>query len=332
MPEESFVSFVVIAYNEAANIARALGAIVALEGLNGYEVIVVNDGSHDDTAQIVKNIAVHNPAIRLIDLTENRGRGYARGTGINKARGELIATVDADIILPVDWLTRTRSALREYDAVGGTAVPDGDVTYLHKRFRLTPRLVGNTTPVTGSNALYRRKVFDVASFDPALREGEDSALNHALEDLGLSYATVPGLLVQHEGNKPFVSSLRWLFDIGRGATRQLLIYREVRQPDLVTGAFVGAAALGLLVAVPGRRLVGVAIPIGFVIVAAVQHVRSRFETPRSHWRRIVPAVAVDSAMLTAYFTGRLVGLSELFRPTSLSSEPKHRLPKNRQID
>jgi glycosyltransferase involved in cell wall biosynthesis len=332
VPEESFVSFVVIAYNEAANIARTLGAIMALEKLNGYEIIVVDDGSHDDTAQIVRNITAHNPSVRLIELTENRGRGYARSVGISAARGELIATVDADIILPADWLTRTRTALREYDAVGGTAVPDGDVTYLHKRFRLTPRFVGNTTPVTGSNALYRRKVFEVASFDPALREGEDSALNHALEDLGLSYATVPGLLVQHEGNKPFVSSLRWLFDIGRGATRQLLVYREVRQPDLVTGAFVGAAALGLLVVVPGRRLVGAAIPMGFVIVAAVQHVRSRFETPRSHWRRVVPAVAVDSAMLTAYFTGRLIGLSELFRASSLSSEPKRCLLRNRRAD
>lgn len=328
MADESFVSFVVIAYNEAANIARTLTAIASLEALDEYEIIVVNDGSRDGTARIVNDFAAHNPRIRLIDLLENRGRGYARSTGISQARGELIATVDADIILPADWLSRTRAALHEYDAVGGTAVPDGDVTYLHKRFRLVPRLVGNTTAVTGSNALYRRKVFEVAGFDCSLREGEDSALNHAMERLGLSYATVPGVLVQHEGSKPLGTSLRWLFDIGRGATRQLITYREVRQPDLVTGAFIGATAFGLLIASRKRRVLGVAVPVGFVVAAGLQHVRSRFETPRSHWRRVVPAVGVDSAMLTAYFAGRLVGLTELVRPTSPGSGAEQDSPRD----
>jgi GT2 family glycosyltransferase len=313
VPEESFVSFVVIAYNEEANIARTLAAITALEELGEYEVIVVNDGSRDNTAQVVGDIAMRNPCVRLIDIAENCGRGYARSKGITAARGELIATVDADILLPRDWLARTRAALRDHDAVGGTAVPDGDVAYLCKRFRLVPRLVGHTTTVTGSNGLYHRGVFDVVNFEPALRDGEDVALNYAMERQGLSYATVPGLLVQHEENKALGTSLRWLFDIGRGATRQFLTYHEVRQPDLVAGAFVGAATLGLFAATREHRIIGAVIPVGFVLAASVQHVRSRFETPRSDWLKVAPAVAIDSALLTAYFAGRLVGLTALRR-------------------
>jgi glycosyltransferase involved in cell wall biosynthesis len=294
VPEEIFVSFVVIAYNEAANIGRTLAAIADLEDLGEHEVIVVDDGSRDDTAQVVADIAARDSCVELIRLAENRGRGYARSTGIGAASGELIATVDADIILPRNWFARARAALADHDAVGGIAVPDGDVAYIHKRFRLVPRIVDGTTTVTGNNGLYRREVFDIVNFDPALREGEDIALNHAMDRQGLSSVTVPGLLVRHEENKTLRTSLRWLFESGRGATRQLLVYHEVRQPDLVTGAFVGATALGLFLALREHRLIGPAIPVGFVLAASAQHVRSRFETPRSDWAKVARAVGVSA--------------------------------------
>jgi GT2 family glycosyltransferase len=319
------LSFVVIAYNEAANIARTLAAITELDGLGEYEVLVVDDGSSDGTAQIVADIAVRNPCVRLIELGENHGRGYARRTGVAQARGGLIALVDADILLPADWLIRARTALRDHDAVGGIAVPDGDVAYICKRFRLVPRVVPGTTDVTGNNGLYRRQVFDVVGFDPALREGEDSALNHAMRRHGLSPVTVPGLLVHHEEDKTLGTSLKWLFDIGRGATRQMFAYRQVRQPDVVAGAFLSTVTLGLFLAWREHPLIGVAIPSGFVLAASVQHVRTRFETPRSHWPRMAPAVAVDSALLTAYFAGRLVGLTALWQ-CAAHTTPESRTP------
>ena len=179
--------------------------------------------------------------------------------------------------------------------------------YLYRRFRLTPRVVGATTTVAGSNGLYRRGVFDVAGFDETLREGEDSALNHAMARLGLSAATVPGLLVQHQERKSFGTSLRWLFETGQGATRQLIAYREVRQPDLAAAAFAASLAAGLLAVRARRPLLAAAIPAGFVLAASAQHVRSRFHTPGPHWRRVAPAVAADAALLTAYFAGRLAG-------------------------
>lgn len=313
LEKEVFISFVVIAHNEAGNIGRALGAITSLAGLGSYEVIVVNDGSTDRTADVVTDIADRNPSVRLINLHRNHGRGYARSTGIAAARGDLIATVDANIVLPSDWLIRAQAALGDHDAVGGTAVPDGDAAYLYRRFRLTPRVVGHTTAVTGSNALYRRRVFDLVSFDSALREGEDVALNHATAQYGLSFATVPGLLVQHIENKTLRDSLIWLFVSGKGATRQLVTYRRVRPPDVATAAFAGATTAGLLVAVRGKRLAGASIPVTLVLVASIQHVQSRFETPWTQWRRVAPAVAVNSALLTAYFTGRLAGLAGLRR-------------------
>lgn len=313
MSDEKFISFVVIAYNEATNIARTLDAITALTGLGEHEIIVVNDGSPDRTADVVADIACRNPHVRLIDLYRNHGRGYARSTGIAAAGGDLIATVDADIVLPADWLVRVRGALNGHDAVGATAVPDGDAAYLHKRFGLAPRAVGHTTAVTGSNALYRRQVFHMIGFDPALREGEDIALNHAAIHHGLSFATLPGLLVQHTEDKKLSESLRWLFISGKGATRQLVTYRQVRAPDVATGAFVGAAVAGLFMALRGKWFAGASIPAALVLAVSTQHVRSRFDIRWTQWRQVVPAIAVDGALLTAYFTGRLAGLAELFR-------------------
>ena len=113
------LSFVIIAYNEAANIGRTLDAIGALSGLGDYEVIVVDDGSRDGTPDIVRQRAAADPHVRLIGLPANRGRGYARSTGIAAASGELIATVDADILLPGDWYVRAQAALSGHDAVGG---------------------------------------------------------------------------------------------------------------------------------------------------------------------------------------------------------------------
>jgi hypothetical protein len=306
-----YISFVIIAYNEAENIGRTLESVTSLAGLDMYEVIVVNDGSSDRTAEIVAGAATRDAHIRLIDLPRNYGRGYARSTGISASKGDLIATVDADILLPSDWLIRARETLVGQDAVGGTAVPDGDVAYVYQRTKLVPRVVGHTTAVTGSNALYRREVFELVGFDPALREGEDVALNHATQRHKLSLATVPGLLVEHLEHKSFTESVKWLFVTGKGATRQLLTYRHERVPDLAAGAFAGAAAIGIGVVALGQPVIGVAVPVALVFIVSALHVHSRFETPPRDGRRVSAAIVINSALLTAYFTGRVAGLSVL---------------------
>jgi glycosyltransferase involved in cell wall biosynthesis len=309
---EPFLSFVIIAYNEANNIGRTLDSITYLSDLESYEIVVINDGSRDGTVDIVKDRTATDSHIRLIDLPRNHGRGYARSTGIASAAGQLIATVDADIVLPNDWFIRALAALEGHDAVGGTAVPDGDVAYVYQVTRLLPRVVAHTTAVTGSNALYRRKVFDAVSFDPSLREGEDVALNQLTSRHGLSFRTVPGLLVEHIENKTFLESLHWLFTTGKGATRQFLNYRQIRVPDLATGAFVFSMAAGIAIATMVSPL-GVLVPVALTLAISVQHVRTRFKTPFQQWRSVIAAIVIDCSLLLAYFAGRVSGLTWLIR-------------------
>lgn len=317
------VSFVVIAYNEAKNIGRTLDAITALSGLvpGEYEVVVVNDGSHDGTAAVVTGRAARNQAITLIDLPQNRGRGHARATGIAAARGDLVANVDADIVLPADWLIRAGAALDGHDAVGGIAVPDGDVAYVYRVAGLRPRVVHATTTVTGNNGLYRRTVFEFVGFDSSLREGEDVALNQAGPRLGLSFATVPGLLVEHNESKTLAGSLRWLFQSGMGATRQLLVYRQVRMPDLATGAFLASLAAAAVLQGIADAPAGWAVPAAVLLAASTQHIRTRFETPLTRLPNVSLAIGLDSAHLLAYFAGRLAGVSWLVRRRPLAVTP-----------
>ena len=309
VPSDELISFVVIAYNEEENIASTLQAIMALDDLGDHEIVVVDDGSTDNTAQIVRALAAQNPSIRFTSLERNYGRGYARWRGISAARGSIFATVDADNILPSDWLIRTREALQNHDAVGGTAVPDADASYVYKHFHLVPRLVGHTNVVSGSNALYRRSVFDFVQFDPNLRDGEDSVLNHDMTTAGLRCMTIPGLITRHEENKSFKDSLKWLFTVGRGATRQLSSIPKIRLPDVAALAFACSIVLGIFTALEASPILGAAIPVGFVVVASTQHIRSRFYTPRAQWTSILRAIAVDGVLLTAYFLGRIGGVT-----------------------
>ena len=134
--------------------------------------------------------------------------------------------------------------------------------------------------------------------------------NQATIGHGLSFGTVPGLLVEHIENKTFLESLRWLFTTGKGATRQLLTYRQIRLPDLAIGAFVLGTAVSIAIAVAVSPL-GLSIPVALLVVTGAQHVRSRFETPLRRWRSVIAAITIDSALLLAYFAGRLVGLTWL---------------------
>lgn len=90
------VSFIIPLYNGAASIKRCLSSICSLEMTSDdFEIIVVDDGSKDDGATIVRQFANHYPQIRVVGQ-ENRGASSARNRGLELARGEYIWFVDAD--------------------------------------------------------------------------------------------------------------------------------------------------------------------------------------------------------------------------------------------
>jgi dolichyl-phosphate beta-glucosyltransferase len=108
-------SIVIPAYNESARIGRTLTEVIRSIERNGWnaEVLVVNDGSTDDTTAIVQSFASAHPIIRLIENEGNRGKGYSVRHGMLAAVGSVVMFTDADLSSPMDEAERLFAALRD---------------------------------------------------------------------------------------------------------------------------------------------------------------------------------------------------------------------------
>jgi len=96
-------SIVLPAYNESERVASTLEKILAHSEQRGWktEVIVVNDGSTDDTARLVSGYAARHPGVRLLDNPGNRGKGYSVRNGMLHATGDILLFSDADLSSPI---------------------------------------------------------------------------------------------------------------------------------------------------------------------------------------------------------------------------------------
>ena len=108
-------------YNEEQIIEAAVGGLLArLEGLEvSWELIVVNDGSIDDSYERVRKAAASHPKVRVLSYRFNRGRGHALRKGIAQARGEVIVTTEIDLSWGEDIVERLYAATQEH--------PDADI-------------------------------------------------------------------------------------------------------------------------------------------------------------------------------------------------------------
>jgi len=114
------VSIIVPAYNEEKTISDCLDSLLSQNyPSDKYEVIVVNDGSTDNTESIVRVFAKEHPHVVLISK-ENGGKGSAQNFGLKYARGNLVLITDADAIVPSDWISTMIQELHKADvALGG---------------------------------------------------------------------------------------------------------------------------------------------------------------------------------------------------------------------
>ncbi len=105
----SILSIVIPAYNEESGIAEIVNRVLAVRedlqasGVDDMELIVVDDGSQDKTAEITEELAQHSEKLRLIRHPINKGYGAALKTGFSQASGDLLGFLDADGTYPPEY-------------------------------------------------------------------------------------------------------------------------------------------------------------------------------------------------------------------------------------
>ncbi|MEP6625519.1 MAG: glycosyltransferase, partial [Acidimicrobiia bacterium] len=113
------LSVIVPAHNEEAAIANQIDAITSSDWDGTWELIVVDNGSTDATAEIVRGYGQRDPRVRLVQAGEQPGRNYARNVGINASTARSFALTDADDIAGSGWVRAIGTALRDHELVTG---------------------------------------------------------------------------------------------------------------------------------------------------------------------------------------------------------------------
>lgn len=246
-----FYSVVVPCYRCAGTITLTVESVLG-QSFDDFEIILVNDGSPDNTLEVLHQLEKRDARIKVFSQ-DNGGVSSARNLGIREARGEVIAFLDSDDV----WVPKKLA--RHFDLFNERG--DVSVSYAQIRF-LTPEgaptAVTSNRPVDGldvtillaenvacttSNLLARREVFErVGHFDESLDFDEDKEwlfrafisgeTMRGIDEVLTGYRTSPGGLA----SDPAQMEEEWL--------RYVEIVRE-RAPDAVAKAFPAAKAIFL---------------------------------------------------------------------------------------
>lgn len=120
-PETIEISIIVPVYNERENLVLLDQEITkSIKPLNkNYEVILVDDGSTDGSSELIRVLQEKNSTIRLIRFGHNHGQTAAFAAGFDKARGDIIITMDADLQNSPSDIPLLLTAIKDYDVVCG---------------------------------------------------------------------------------------------------------------------------------------------------------------------------------------------------------------------
>jgi glycosyltransferase involved in cell wall biosynthesis len=115
MPSSASYSIILPAFNESSRIGPSLEKALAFVRKQGWkaEIIVVDDGSSDDTAEVVRSFMRSAPELRLLENPGNRGKGYSVRNGMLNARGEILLFSDADFSSPVYEAVKLVNAIEQ---------------------------------------------------------------------------------------------------------------------------------------------------------------------------------------------------------------------------
>ena len=272
-------SIVIPAYNAERVLKRCLEAATGID-YPDFEIILVDDGSTDDTAALVRQY----PAVRYI-RQDNQGPAAARNKGAAAASGELLFFTDADCVPPPDILSRYAPYFMNGDLVGlgggyrtqNTESPVARYVGREIQFRHQQARPGRTKAFGTYNCVFKKDIFlSAGGFDAGFKyaSGEDFDFCYRLVAAGYWLGFDADIFVYHDHPDRIMKYLRQQYK--RGTTRTRNIFRHGKtavadnyveksvkwQPPLLAGAVLGAglalfkplAGLGVIMACSGLLL------------------------------------------------------------------------------
>ncbi|HSQ94434.1 MAG TPA: glycosyltransferase [Methanoregula sp.] len=217
------ISVIIPTFNEEENIAQCLVSLShQTVPRNEYEIIVVDGGSKDATCEIAEKYADR------VFLQTSRKVGGARNDGVMAAKGEIVATTDADCILPPDWIGRIDEDFKNPGIVQvyGPVYPIEEG--LGNQFSL---LLANTFSrigyysktfyyTLGCNTAFRKDAFKEAGMYRCIDAGDDLEIAMRLKDLGRIYfdnrLRVGFSMRRYQKFGTFQSLYEWMYIVADG--------------------------------------------------------------------------------------------------------------------
>jgi glycosyltransferase involved in cell wall biosynthesis len=141
------LSIVIPSYNEELRLPATLERIAEFLPSLGAEteILVVDDGSKDDTAEVAESFRKKFPSLRVLSNGVNRGKGYSVRHGMLEARGHSVLFTDADLSAPIEEAPKLLQALKTHDvAIGSRALDRSLITVHESRFREFAGIIFNT--------------------------------------------------------------------------------------------------------------------------------------------------------------------------------------------
>ncbi|GAB7095458.1 glycosyltransferase [Halolamina litorea] len=232
-PHPLAVSVVAPVYNDPEGIADTLDALV-VQIHDDHEILVVDNGSTDDTRDVIRNYTQDHENVHLLVEDEIQSSYAARNKGIRHADGDVLGFIDADETVGDDWLETALRAMDEQDAdylgcnVELTLPQDTIVGRYNARTGFPVEQYLETEHYAPTCALLvRREVFEeVGTFDARLISGGDREFGERVHEAGYEQGYAEDAVVYHPARTSFEALAKKNVRVGRGFCQKQRYYPD----------------------------------------------------------------------------------------------------------
>lgn len=212
------VSIIIPAYNEEKVIKDCLNSIANVDfPRNQYEVIIVDDGSNDNTADIVQSFTKKYSHFKIVSKG-NGGKASAQNLGLKFARGEYVLITDADAVVEDDWIIKMVNAIKSVDIVIGSYFAYNPKTWLEKcqnaHYLIKFKYGGiRGTPSVGVNNAFRKDIINRIGYFDETKTSITGDFFRRAQDADLKILYEPSIFVYTKCTNTisgfFKQKLRW---------------------------------------------------------------------------------------------------------------------------